>query len=76
MNGILVLLMAMVMLFVGAVFGGTVVWFVWPYAMAAFPGLVKAGYLAQNLGWGNSIALTYLFAILLASHNSSAKSSK
>lgn len=70
MYGIIALLFAMAMLFVAAVFGGTIVWFVWPYAMNAFPGLVKAGYLTQNLGWGSSVALTYLFGILFASHKS------
>ena len=51
-----------------AIFGGTIVYFIWPVAIpAAFPGLVAAGVLAAKLTWGQAITLTWLFSILLKS---------
>lgn len=46
---------------------GTLLWLFWPYAMAAFPGLVKSGTLAAELSWWTSVALSFVCAILVKS---------
>lgn len=49
---------------------GTVVWLLWPSAVAAFPGLVKAGTLAPELSWWTSVALSFVCGILIKSSQS------
>lgn len=49
---------------------GTIVWLLWPYAMAAFPGLVKAGTLASELSWWTSVCLTFVCSILIKASQS------
>lgn len=54
-----------------AVFGGTLVWLLWPVVGKAFPALVTAGSLAPSLSWWDSVSLTWLFGLLIkASHTS------
>jgi len=51
-----------------AVFGGTLVYWLWPYAIpTAFPGLVENGTIAPELSWWASVCLTWLFGILVKS---------
>ena len=51
-----------------AFFGGTLVWLLWPVAIpAALPGIVKAGYLAPELLWWQSVCLTWLCGLLIKS---------
>lgn len=70
-EGVAVGVVAFILVAFVAVFGGTVVYFIWPVAIpAAFPGLVAAGTLAAKLTWGQAIALTWLFSILLKSSSS------
>lgn len=54
--------------------GGTIVWLLWPTAVAAFPGLVKAGYLAADLSWSSAVALTFVCSLLFTSQASSKSS--
>lgn len=67
-TGLLVSLGVMAIVGIVAVFGGTIVWLIWPVAIpAAFPGLVTAGTLAAKLSWGQAVCLTWLFGILIKS---------
>lgn len=51
-----------------ALFGGTILWLIWPVAIpAAFPGLVTAGTLAAKLTWGQSVCLTWICGLLIKS---------
>ena len=62
-------------LFVFSLFGGTVVWLIWPYAVHAFPGLVASGAVASNLNWVDSVALTWLCSFLIKSGSGAGKGS-
>lgn len=44
---------------------GTILWALWPYAMAAFPGLVKTGTLAHELSWWTAVSLSVVSRILV-----------
>jgi len=69
-SGIGVAVLASIGIFFAAVFGGTIVWLVWPVAIpAVFPGLVAAGSLAAKLSWWQSVVLTWLLGILIKSTN-------
>lgn len=49
-----------------AFFGGTIVWWLWPYAIpAVFPGLVLKGVLASKLTWWSAVALTWISTLLV-----------
>lgn len=51
-----------------ALFGGTIVYWIWPVAIpAAFPGLVASGAIAGKLTWWQAVCLTWLFGILIKS---------
>ena len=60
-----------------AVLGGTIVWFLWPYAIpAAFPGLVTSGVLAAKLPWWSAVCLTWLCGILVKGTTKQTEKSK
>lgn len=48
-----------------AVFGGTLLWLLWPTAMDAFPRLVGEGWVEPNLSWWSSVCLVWVFTILV-----------
>lgn len=55
-----------------ALFGGTLVWLLWPIAIpAVFPGLVSKGVLAAHLGWWQSV--TFVAIVYLLFHRGSSK---
>jgi len=58
-----------------AVFGGTVVWLIWPVVGKAFPALVAQGVLSPSLSWWDSVSLTWLFALLIKSTQTNNKKS-
>lgn len=67
-------LAALVTLFIAAVFGGTIVWLVWPVAIPAiFPGLVASGVLAGKISWFAAVFFTWICAILVKSSSTSSK---
>jgi hypothetical protein len=58
-------LVALLMLFIAAVLGGTIIWLVWPVAIPAiFPGLVAGGALAGKISWFAAVVFTWICAIL------------
>jgi hypothetical protein len=60
---------------VGALLGGTLVYWLWPIAVpVAFPGLVANGTLAASLPWWPSVCLTWLLILLLKPAQTSSKS--
>lgn len=51
-----------------ALFGGTLVYWLWPVAIpAAFPGLVESGALSSEIMWWPAVCLTWLCGILIKS---------
>lgn len=66
--GLLIGLGALALVALLAVFGGTIVCWIWPVAIpAAFPGLVASGAIAGKLAWWQAVCLTWLFGILIKS---------
>jgi hypothetical protein len=67
-KGLFIGIGALVVIGLLAVFGGTIVYWLWPIAIpAAFPGLVENGTLAPELSWWVAVCLTWLFSILIKS---------
>ena len=67
-EGILLGFGAIIVIGIVAIFGGTLIYWLWPIAIpAAFPGLVKSGVLASGLSWWASICLSWIFGILIKS---------
>jgi hypothetical protein len=67
-EGLLIGIAAVVLIGVVAVFGGTIVYWVWPVAIpAVFPGLVEKGVLAAHLAWWPAVCFTWLCGILIKS---------
>ena len=70
-QGVLLGIMAAVIVFIGAVLSGTILYFIWPVAVpVVFPGLVASGVLAGKLSWFTSVCLTWIFGILIKSSTS------
>lgn len=76
MIGLLMSLGVIVIVGVVAIFGGTIVYYIWPHAMKAFPGLIDAGTLATKLTWVQAVCLTWLFGILIKSTQTNNNSNK
>lgn len=67
-EGLVSVLGVILIICVIAVFGGTIIYWIWPVAIpAAFPGLVASGVLAGKLAWWEAVCLTWLCGILLKS---------
>jgi hypothetical protein len=53
-----------------AVLGGTILWLIWEDSLTAmFPKAVESGVLAEKLGWWQSVKITWIFALLIKSTN-------
>jgi len=56
------------LVFVLAVFSGTILYWIWPVAIpAVFPGLVATGVIAGKLSWWAAVTFTWLCGILIKS---------
>ena len=54
------------LVFVAAVFAGTIVWLIWPVAIpAVFPGLVASGAVAGKISWWAAVCFSWLCGLLL-----------
>jgi len=58
LTAIAAVIMILAMLAFAALFGGTLLWFLWPVVMVPV-------FHAPALTWAQSVALVYIFAILL-----------
>jgi len=56
-----------------ATLSGTLLYFIWPVAISAFPGLVAAGSLAAKLTWFQAVCLTWLCLMLIKGSGSISK---
>lgn len=60
-----VFFVTLISVFVGAVIGGTIVWYVWPIVVpVVLPLLVKSGAIPAELTWWVSVCLTWLCSTL------------
>jgi len=67
-NGLVMGLGSVVLIGFVALFGGTLVYWLWPIAIpAALPGLVENGVLTGELMWWPAVCLTWLCGILIKS---------
>lgn len=53
-----------------AVINGTILWLLYPYIFEMFPNAATSGVLAATLSWKASVAITYIFGILIRSEQS------
>lgn len=75
-TGIGIAIASLIVLFVIAVFAGTLVFWIWPHVIPfAFPGLVAGGFVVAKLAWWKAVLLTWLFGILFKGGSSSSSSS-
>lgn len=59
---------SLVLITLSALFGGTLVWLLWPIAIPAlFPGLVTSGVLATSISWWPAVCFTWLCNLLIKS---------
>ena len=56
---------AAALIFFFSMLGGTILYFVWPTAMNAFPRLVGEGWVDPNLSWWSCVCLAWVFGILI-----------
>lgn len=63
--GIIASIGVIALIAVASVLGGTLVWLAWPSAMQAFPAIVKAGYLVQEISWWSAVCLSFVCGVLL-----------
>lgn len=67
-EGLLIGLGAVLLIGAVALFGGTIVFFIWPVAIpAVFPGLVASGVIAAKITWWSAVCFTWLCGILIKS---------
>lgn len=64
------------MVFLVAVLSGTILYFIYPHIHALFPTAAEKGIIAKELGWWDSVCITWLFGILLKSTNKTVKNEK
>lgn len=71
---ILSVVAVMALILLVAVFGGVLVWWLWPIVIpAVFPGAVASGLVAKDLSLVTSIVLSWLVGILFKSSSVSRK---
>lgn len=67
-TGIFISLGVMLAVALIAVFGGTIVYLIWPVAIPhVFPGLVESGVIVGKIAWWPAVCLTWIFGILIKS---------
>lgn len=68
------ILVAGVIIFFVATLTGTILWAIYPHIHALFPTAAANHIIAQDLGWWDSVCITYIFSILLKGRSSSSSS--
>lgn len=64
-EGVGFIVVALLLVFVVSVLGGTLLWFIWEDSITAmFPKAVENGVLAPTLTWWQSVKITWIFALL------------
>lgn len=67
-------IIAIVLLTLAALIGGTILWLIWPVVIpAVFPTAVTSGVVAGELSWWTSVCLTWLCSALIKSSNTNFK---
>lgn len=62
---------ALAILFIVAVFAGTLIWLIWPHVIPfVFAGLVAKGFMIGEIAWWDAVLLSWLFGILFKSGSS------
>jgi hypothetical protein len=57
-------IMAAVLVAIGSVLSGTILWLVWPAAAQVFPAAIQAGYFVARLAWWQAVALIWTITII------------
>lgn len=73
--GLIIGIVAIVLIGLLALVGGTIVFWLWPYAIPAlFPAQVAAGTLLASVPWWPTVLFTWICGILFKGSSSSSKS--
>ena len=67
------LFIVLLMLVVGGFFSGTLLWLIYDHIHAFFPTAAENGIIAKELGWWDSVCISWLFSILIRSRSVSSK---
>lgn len=63
-TGIGAVVLAGVMIFIAATFGGTILWLIYPHIHSLFPNACADGIITKDLAWWDSVCITWMFGIL------------
>jgi len=67
--GFLVALGATITLAFSALFGGTILWIIWPFALpVVFPNAIASGIIIAKLPWWTAVCTVWVFNILIKTH--------
>lgn len=66
-------LAAAALIFISAVFTGTILWAIYPHIHALFPTAAANGIIAKDLKWWDSVCINWVFVILIKSSSPSSK---
>lgn len=61
-------LLAIIILFIMSILGGTILYCIYPHIFALFPSGIN-GVLTKNLNWWDSVCVVWIFRILIKSSN-------
>lgn len=58
-------LVASLLIFIAASISGTILWLLYDHIHALFPSAASHNIIAKNLGWWDSVCVTWIFSILI-----------
>lgn len=71
-NALIKIALYFVIIFVIAVFAGTLVWLIWPYVVPfVFPAMVAEGFIVEQITWLDAVLLSWLFGLLFKNNSTS-----
>jgi hypothetical protein len=67
------ILFVMWVIFFISILSGTLLWLIYPHIHALFPTAAAKGIIAKDLGWWDSVCITWIFNILIRASNTNNK---
>lgn len=66
-------ILILIIVFIAAVIGGTILWLLWPCVLAVFPGLLANGTLAATISWKVAVGFVWVIGIFKSNSSSTKK---
>jgi len=73
-KGLGAVMLGLLSIFAICVLSGTILWAIYPHIHALFPTAAQNGIIAKDLGWWDSVAVTWIFSILFGRGTSKSSS--